>query len=108
MARRQNLALSVALAFALFFSITYLFSNAPPHSDDLGGLAPDDHSKPHVAVVPPKAEDPRDAAPFKLDLDGAAALFEGDSIAPKLENATLKYAILNFLRQVLTTSLTIP
>ena len=108
MARRQNLALSVALAFALFFSITYLFSNAPPHSDDLGGLAPDDHSKPHVAVVPPKAEDPRDAAPFKLDLDSAAALFEGDSIAPKLENATLKYAILNFLRQVLTTSLTIP
>ncbi|KAK0386151.1 hypothetical protein NLU13_5988 [Sarocladium strictum] len=87
MTRRQNLALSVALAFALFFSITYLFSSSG------SGLATS--SKPGTALVPPAPQDARDAAaaekPFFVDLSAVpAALLEGDSIAPKLENATLK------------------
>lgn len=82
MARRQHLTLSVLLGVCLFFSITYLFSGSSSH---------------HVDRIPaPKSESPAESrSQFKVDLpDMPASLLEGESIAPKLENATLKYVSL--------------
>ncbi|KAL7921022.1 ERV/ALR sulfhydryl oxidase domain-containing protein [Trichoderma austrokoningii] len=78
MARRQHLALSILLGVCLFFSITYFFSGSSSH---------------HVDRIPaPMGESPAGSRPeFRVDLpDMPASLLEGESIAPKLENATLK------------------
>lgn len=91
MARRQHLTLTVILALIVFFSITYLFS----------GSSTARHVEPlksgRDAEVPLKPADPKPApastdskSDFKIDLDAIPNLSEGDSIAPKLENATLK------------------
>lgn len=91
MARRQNLALSVALAFALIFSFTYLFSTSSPALSN--GVPAAGISRPGSAGSPPPPQDARDAAekPFAVDLNAVpGAILDGDSIAPKLENATLK------------------
>ncbi|KAL6872029.1 ERV/ALR sulfhydryl oxidase domain-containing protein [Trichoderma novae-zelandiae] len=75
MARRQHLTAAVLLAVALFFSITYLLSGSSSHDVD---------RMPEPAVAESKSE-------FKVDLDGMpGSLLDGESIAPKLENATLK------------------
>lgn len=72
MARRQHLTATVLLAVVLFFTITYLLSGT---------------SSPGVDRTPAESK-----SEFKVDLDDMpASLLEGDSIAPKLENATLKY-----------------
>lgn len=79
MARRQHLTVSLLLGVCLFFSITYFFSGSSSH---------------HVDRIPaPMGESPAESrAEFKVDLgDVPASLLEGESIAPKLENATLKY-----------------
>ncbi|KAL7813916.1 ERV/ALR sulfhydryl oxidase domain-containing protein [Trichoderma aethiopicum] len=71
MARRQHLTATVLLAVVLFFTITYLLSGTSSHGVDR-------------TPAESKSE-------FKVDLDDMpASLLEGDSIAPKLENATLK------------------
>jgi hypothetical protein len=76
MARRQHLTATVLLAVVLFFSITYLLSGSSSSNADRTREA---------VVAEPKSE-------FKVDFDGMPAnLLEGESIAPKLENATLKY-----------------
>lgn len=78
MARRQHLFLTVLLGLALFFSISYLFSPGPanPVLD--------------TERVPLKGEPGSDKG-FIVDLDAIpAGLLDGESIAPKLENATLK------------------
>ncbi|KAM0516943.1 hypothetical protein ACHAPE_005055 [Trichoderma viride] len=78
MARRQHLTLSILLGVCLFFSITYFFSGSSSH---------------HVDRIPaPMGESPAESrSEFKVDLpDMPASLLGGESIAPKLENATLK------------------
>jgi FAD-linked sulfhydryl oxidase len=83
MARRQHLTLSVLLGVFLFFSITYFFSGSSSH---------------HVDRIPaPMGESPAESrSEFKVDLpEMPASMLEGESIAPKLENATLKYVSLS-------------
>lgn len=81
MARRQHLALTIVLALTVFFSISYLFS-APPIPD----------ARSASKLVSLKGDAPIDSDKgFLIDLDAIpVGLLEGDSIAPKLENATLK------------------
>ncbi|GFP59540.1 hypothetical protein ACSS6W_010899 [Trichoderma asperelloides] len=78
MARRQHLTLSILLGVCLFFSITYFFSGSSSHGVD--------------RIPAPMGESPAESrSQFKVDLgDVPASLLEGESIAPKLENATLK------------------
>ena len=81
MARRQHLALTVVLALVVFFSISYLFTSTS--------------STPETAIYRPPVDNlgsSGDAQGFQLDLDAMpVGVLEGESIAPKLENATLKY-----------------
>lgn len=93
MARRQHLTLTVVLGFVVFLSLTYFFAGSSStnvqRASYVHGAAPDakgTHNKGNV-------EAPRDSksdAGFTVDFDNLPSL-EGDSIAPKLENATLKY-----------------
>ena len=89
MARRQHLALTVALALAIFFAITYLFSGPSSLADPIPPPQP-----PAAAADAPLQEIPRGSSSdshFVVDLNAVpAGVLEGDSIAPKLENATLK------------------
>jgi len=94
MARRQHLLLTVVLAFILFFSISYLFSSPP--SITTGTASYGDYGReldfqPGEKPLTPPAGNSNDAAAFQLDLDSIpGGLLDGESIAPKLENATLK------------------
>ncbi|QPH18936.1 hypothetical protein C2857_004062 [Epichloe festucae Fl1] len=93
MARRQHLTLTVLLAVVVFFSMTYLLS---------GGSSPIRHAAPlsagrdaHQARKPAgqkstAAPPPEPKSDFAIDLDAIPSLSAGDSIAPRLENATLK------------------
>ena len=87
--------LMVVLALVVFCSISYLFStpSAPTrrspnaqYGRELDFL-PDD--QPAAPLKPaPQGSD----SAFKVDLDSMpTGILEGESIAPKLENATLKY-----------------
>ncbi|KAH6604363.1 erv2 [Trichoderma cornu-damae] len=80
MARRQHLTASLLLAVLLFFSISYLFSGSTGHDVD------------RIPAREPHGESPAESkSEFKVDLGGMpAGLLDGESIAPKLENATLK------------------
>ncbi|KAL7906372.1 ERV/ALR sulfhydryl oxidase domain-containing protein [Trichoderma velutinum] len=74
MARRQHLTASILLVVVLFFSISYFLSGSSSHDVD----------RIHEPAAEPESE-------FKVDLSGMpASLLDGESIAPKLENATLK------------------
>ncbi|KAF4464629.1 fad-linked sulfhydryl oxidase erv2 [Fusarium albosuccineum] len=79
MARRQHLTLTFVLVLAAFFTLSYFFSGpsrstVPKFDDDL---------------AEPLKDAPR--SEFAADLDSLpAGLLGGKSIAPKLENATLK------------------
>lgn len=90
MARRQHLTLTVVLGLIVFFSITYFFS---------GGSASRQLNSGRAAEVPlgniakeasSTSSTPGPQTDFKIDLDEIPNLAEGESIAPKLENATLK------------------
>ncbi|KAK4060447.1 uncharacterized protein Triagg1_10766 [Trichoderma aggressivum f. europaeum] len=73
MARRQHLTASILLVVVLFLSFSYFLS-----SHDV------DRIHDYEPAAEPKSE-------FKVDLGGMpASLLDGESIAPKLENATLK------------------
>ncbi|KAK2600133.1 hypothetical protein QQS21_005148 [Conoideocrella luteorostrata] len=98
MARRQHLTLAVLLVFIVLMSISYLFSGPSsfkPHAPTLkSGREAEvplrEVGKPtdqQPTAAPPSADPKSD---FKIDLDAIPNLSEGDSIAPKLENATLK------------------
>lgn len=81
MARRQHITLSFILVLAGFFTLSYLFSG------------------PSRSVVLPKLDNEplkeEARSEFSSDLDALAPSFlTGDSIAPKLENATIKYVVL--------------
>ncbi|UKZ55609.1 hypothetical protein TrVGV298_009433 [Trichoderma virens] len=74
MARRQHLTASILLVVVLFLSISYFLSGSSSHDVD----------RIREPAGEPKSE-------FKVDLGGMpASLLDGESIAPKLENATLK------------------
>ncbi|KAG9253801.1 ERV/ALR sulfhydryl oxidase domain-containing protein [Emericellopsis atlantica] len=106
MARRSNLALTVVLALVVFFSISYLFSSSP--SSGYAGYNRDPNYVPsQMQAEPLKAEplksEPLESEPLKtvpeavdqpsfaVDMEALpAGILEGESIAPKLENATLK------------------
>ncbi|KOS18738.1 FAD-linked sulfhydryl oxidase ERV2 [Escovopsis weberi] len=79
MARRQHLTLLLVLAVALLLSISYYFS-----ADRALARAP-------AALRPAPDEDARAVGHFAVDIgDLPSGILSGDSIAPKLENATLK------------------
>lgn len=88
MARRQHLTLTLIVAVVLFFSISYFFSSTPRSVDGFH-LHNDDAPRAAPAKGQTIKEAARDAEGFKIDIDDLPSL-EGDSIAPKLENATLK------------------
>jgi hypothetical protein len=101
MARRQHLTATIALGFLLILSITYLFSDSSSISRAqllVSGRG---------AEVPLQPADPKSAlastepdSKFKIDLDGVPSLPDGDSIAPKMENATLKSVSLPIIRNI--------
>lgn len=80
MARRHHLTLSLALAFLILFSVSYLFRSSASFS--AYPMFPGQDT--------PRTADGQDG--FQVDLgDLPVGILEGGSIAPKLENATLKY-----------------
>ena len=82
MARRQHLTLTFVLILVGLFTFSYLIST-PSDSTDL------DHERHGEAPLKEKAESSK--SEFSLDLGSMpAGILEGESIAPKLENATLK------------------
>lgn len=88
MPRRQHMTLSVVVAFILLLSITYMFSgsgSSQPHLSHSQG----DASPPSKAIKEhTRAKDDANGG-FGIDMDSLPKL-NGDSVAPKLENATLK------------------
>ncbi|CEJ90098.1 hypothetical protein VHEMI05904 [[Torrubiella] hemipterigena] len=98
MARRQHLTLTVVLGFVVFLSLTYFFGSSSTNlqrGSYVHGAAPDAKVAPgSIKAGHDKAnvEAPRDSksdSGFSVDFDNLPSL-DGDSIAPKLENATLK------------------
>jgi FAD-linked sulfhydryl oxidase len=93
MARRSHLTLTVALAVAIFITISYLFSSPAPQQ-----VAPLRHDEPAAPLRHAPEDSRSDFKPaeskseFSVDMDTIpAGILDGESIAPKLENATLKY-----------------
>jgi FAD-linked sulfhydryl oxidase len=85
MARRPHLALTVLFGIIVFFYVSYLFSG--PSTNEASTWAPPSRAPP---IQDPIAVTETNAG-FKLDLDAIPeGILEGGSIAPKLENATLK------------------
>lgn len=85
MARRNHLTLMVALAVAIFLTISYLFSGPSTPARNVDTLRPDE------LAVPLKHAPEGSRSEFQVDMDAIpAGILEGESIAPKLENATLK------------------
>lgn len=81
MARRQHFSLMVILTLVAFFSVTYLFSSGASSGGFDGPSAP-------------LAKDSVTSGGLDLGhIDGS--ILSGGSIAPKLENATAKYALLD-------------
>ncbi|KAF4876401.1 FAD-linked sulfhydryl oxidase ERV2 [Colletotrichum siamense] len=77
MARRQHLSLMVILAVVAFFSISYLFSGSSPDA-------------PSPAAAPLKGDTISSSGDMP-DLGHISnSILSGESIAPKLENATAK------------------
>jgi hypothetical protein len=84
MVRRNHLTLTLALVVAVLFTISYLFSG-PSTPRQVGTLRPDE------PAIPLKHAPEDSRSEFKVDIDAIpAGILEGESIAPKLENATLK------------------
>ncbi|KAM3440718.1 hypothetical protein NHJ13734_003175 [Beauveria thailandica] len=108
MARRQHLTVSLLLIIFLFLSVSYFFTSAPAAARDRAAsfvgasnplkqqpLRPEstDSDSGHDAVSPMKDGAAPSATPstggFSIDVDSMPSL-DDLSIAPKLENATLK------------------
>ncbi|KJZ73013.1 hypothetical protein HIM_07585 [Hirsutella minnesotensis 3608] len=98
---RRHLTLTVLVVFAVFFSLSYLYSKPASASAtrDAARLLQKAKGSAHAPLAnmrPGSKAEPTPAADTKpdskLDLGGGipGGLLEGDSIAPKLENATLK------------------
>ncbi|KAG6040301.1 hypothetical protein E4U41_000946 [Claviceps citrina] len=89
MARRQHLTMTVLLAVVVFLSITYLFSGSASPATREASLKTgrDAESIDQKPTAAPPSEPISDS---KFDLSAMPNLAEGESIAPTLENATLK------------------
>ncbi|RCI09394.1 hypothetical protein L249_3668 [Ophiocordyceps polyrhachis-furcata BCC 54312] len=88
MARRQHITLVLLLSLAFFFSVSYLYSGP-------GSLNARDAARLLNKVRTGQSQEALSGvdskAPFQPDLSTLPeALLDGESIAPKLENATLK------------------
>ncbi|KAF9870615.1 proteasome A-type and B-type [Colletotrichum karsti] len=82
MARRQHLSLMIILGVVAFFSISYLFSGS---SRDAASPAPP------AAAAPLKGDSVSSSSNDTPDLGHISnSILAGESIAPKLENATAK------------------
>ncbi|KAK9442514.1 ERV2 protein-like protein [Metarhizium brunneum] len=88
MARRQHLTLTVLLAIVVLLSITYIFSGSSALSP--ARLLKSGRNSEIPLTADGKKPDPASKPGFEIDLEAIPDLSEGDSIAPKLENATLK------------------
>lgn len=80
MARRQHITLSFILVLAVFFTLSYLFSG-PSRVPALPKLDNE-----------PLKEEARSELSTELD-SLTPSFLTGESIAPKLENATIKYVL---------------
>ena len=87
MARRQHLTASLIVALVVFFSITFFLTGGGSSVEHGGASTGATRSAPEK---PLQDADTQRGSSFVVDLDSAGGLFEGDSIAPKMENATLK------------------
>lgn len=88
MARRQHLTVTVALALVVFFFFTYMFSGPS------GAASTMQYAQNDQPAVPLKQAPPDSRSEFAIDMDSLpTSLLEGESIAPKLENKTLKYVL---------------
>lgn len=95
MARRTPISAIILLAVLAFFSITYLFSSSGSGSSASFGSGAAKAAAPLV----------KDSSADTVDLGAVdSGILLGESIAPKLENATLKYvSLLNTLSSQLLT-----
>lgn len=84
MARRQHLSLALGVALFFFFSLSYLLTSGPSSTARTAAKWASDAAR---GATSPSSKSPPG---FEVDLDGAGGLLHGGSIAPKLENATLK------------------
>ena len=94
MPRRQHLFVTVIIVAVVFFTVSFLFTS-PSRSMTAGGhgaYQPDlDYLPRDKPAIPLKEAPDGSDKPFAVDLDNLPTdMLEGDSIAPKLENATLK------------------
>ncbi len=87
MARRTPISAIIILMIVAFFSVSWLFSSSDSGIDSLAssgdGAAPAPLTKDSAAPAP--------VAPAGGEFIDSSILM-GESIAPKLENATIKYA----------------
>ncbi|EXF77390.1 Erv1/Alr family protein [Colletotrichum fioriniae PJ7] len=81
MARRQHLTLMVLLAVVAFFSVSYLFSS---------GTGEPSSPAPPAAAVPLKGDSVSSSGDTPDLGHISSSILSGESIAPKLENATAK------------------
>ncbi|OHE98412.1 Erv1/Alr family protein [Colletotrichum orchidophilum] len=81
MARRQHLTLMVVLAVVAFFSVSYLFSS---------GTREPSTPAPPAAAVPLKDDNVSSSGDIPDLGHISSSILSGESIAPKLENATAK------------------
>lgn len=83
MARRQHLTLTVVLVLVGLFTLSYMFSGP---ADSISHLENQRHEE-----APLKENAAGSKSEFSLDIGSMpSGILEGESIAPKLENATLK------------------
>ncbi|KAM4055181.1 Erv1 / Alr family protein [Hirsutella rhossiliensis] len=97
MARRQHLTLTLLVVIALFFSISYLYGGPGSVSaHDAARLLRSvrDNAQSPLSKVPtsfkPASHVEAKPGPASELSDAPGSLLDGESIAPKLENATLK------------------
>lgn len=84
MGRRQHVTLTIALGLLIFIAVSYLLSG---HGEQPRRASYSGDGQASLKQYPEG-----EGSEFKLDLDALpVGVLEGDSIAPKLENATLKY-----------------
>jgi hypothetical protein len=82
MARRQHLSVTIVLALVVFFIISFFFTGSSSSSYPEGNG--------HVVPIKDAPADSKSEFVVALE-DMPAGVLDGESIAPKLENATLKY-----------------
>ncbi|KFA63988.1 hypothetical protein S40285_05487 [Stachybotrys chlorohalonatus IBT 40285] len=81
MARRQHLSVTIVLALVVFFIISFFFTGSSSSSYPEGNG--------HVVPIKDAPADSKSEFVVALE-DMPAGVLDGESIAPKLENATLK------------------